>query len=116
MKKNEQVDFARQFMPFDALKGFRESLSVCECQWIEKKELSEEHWNKVNDKIKTLEKGETIQVIYYEMNLYHSIIGVFSHLDFTKKVLYVDKAKIKMNDLVDINEWNNMENVNDGNF
>ena len=58
-----KVDRARQFLPFDALKGFSEALRKKEEIYTDKIELSEEMQEKLSNDLLKIEKGKSITVI-----------------------------------------------------
>ena len=80
---------AKIFAPFDALKGFREMLATEELIHEDRKELSEDQINLINDTINQLEFGMMIEVVYYvdKENCYKN--GKFSIFDTTKPNSYV---------------------------
>ena len=51
-----KVARAKQFLPFDALKGFQEALREKEIEYEEKRELSEEVLIELNNKFNQIEK------------------------------------------------------------
>jgi uncharacterized protein YlbG (UPF0298 family) len=57
---------AKQFAPFDAVVGLRQALKEKEKIRILKKELSEDAIEEINRKLKRLEIGRTITVIWYD--------------------------------------------------
>ena len=57
---------AKQFLPFDALKGLQEELRKKEIEYEEKKELSEERLNELNNSFNQIEKGSFIKIKYYK--------------------------------------------------
>ena len=59
------IERAKQFMPFDALKGFREMLRFVEKQKLEKKDFSSDFLIVLDEKLKNLKKGMNIKVTYY---------------------------------------------------
>ena len=66
---------AKEFMPFDALKGFKEALKKVEKIKEDKKELSEDIFSELNDKLKTLKKGDYV------------ILEHFNDMDYIKSYL-----------------------------
>jgi hypothetical protein len=57
---------AKQFAPFDAVVGLRQALKEKEKIRIPKKELSEDAIEEINRKLKRLEIGQTITIIWYD--------------------------------------------------
>ena len=53
------VSRAKQFLPFDALKGLQEALREKEVEYEVKKDLSEDCLNELNNKFNQIEKGIT---------------------------------------------------------
>ena len=50
------LDRAKQFLPFDALKGFRKALEEKEKIYENKKDLSDDYFNNLDIKIKNVLK------------------------------------------------------------
>ena len=63
--KMERAERAKQFMPFDALKGFREALEEKERIVVPKRELSEEQKEELDLKMRQVRKGDIITVEYF---------------------------------------------------
>ena len=63
------VSRAKQFLPFDALKGFSEALREKEIEYEEKKELSEESLVELNDKFNQIEIGRSVRLRFYRANM-----------------------------------------------
>ena len=96
------IDRARQFLPFDALKGFREMLRFVEKQKLEKKEFSSDFLNVLNEKLNYLEKGMNIKVTYfYELN-YIETCGIVKKVDTISQILILLNTKINFDDIMDI--------------
>lgn len=96
------IDRARQFLPFDALKGFREMLHFVEKQNLEKKEFSSDFLNVLNEKLNSLEKGMNIKVTYfYELN-YIETCGIVKKVDKVNQTLILLNTKINFDDIMDI--------------
>ena len=60
-------DRARQFLPFDALKGFKQAIKEREKIKVDKIELSEEMANVISYKLRQVRKGMIIKVIHYSL-------------------------------------------------
>ena len=65
-----RVARARQFLPFDALKGLQEALREKEIEYEEKKELSEDTLNNLNDKFNQLDNGRLVKITFYKNGKY----------------------------------------------
>ena len=98
-----KVARARQFLPFDALKGLQEALREKEVEYEEKKELSEDTLNDLNDKFNQIEEGSLIRIKYYKSGRYSEIKGVVTNIDYIKKKIQINKEyNINICDIVNI--------------
>ena len=97
-------DRAKQFLPFDALKGFYEALREKEIEYTEKKELSQEQIEEICNHIIELQKDDVIKIIYYKNKQYKELIGKIQNVDMNKKkiILYGD-ININFSDILQIN-------------
>ena len=98
-------DRAKQFLPFDSLKGFREELIKREkkIEAIEKKELSQEEIENISDFIKTIEENDLIKVIYYKDGKYETIKQNIEYIDYkNKKIILKNGVKINFIDILKI--------------
>lgn len=97
-----RIDRAKQFLPFDALKGLREELEKREKETLkcEKKELSEYEAGQINEKLKRA-NGVNLQIEYYKNGEYVKIKGV-AKVNYSLKFLFIDEEKIFFDDISDI--------------
>lgn len=102
MKNNEKLQRAKIFLPFDALKGFKEALREKEKILVDKKILSMEEKEKISDQIKQIQKGMVIKVIYFEKNEYIELEGMVSNIDYVYQKIKIVKKDISFNDILDI--------------
>lgn len=98
----DQAERAKQFMPFDALKGFREALKEKEKIIVPKMLLSEETREELDRKLVQMKKNDIVTVVYYTEGEYLKITGMISRLDTTAKVLKVVNTKILFENIYDI--------------
>ena len=75
-------DRARQFLPFDALKGLQEALREKEIELDERKELSEESIEELSNKLQMVERGNKVRLVYYHQRKYRQIEGTV--IDFRR--------------------------------
>ena len=80
-----KVARAKQFLPFDALKGFQEALREKEIEYEEKRELSEEVLIELNNKFNQIEKESYVEIKYYKNGRYNKIKGIVTKIDYIKK-------------------------------
>ena len=76
---------AKQFLPFDALSGFKEALKEKEIKKEAKIELSEDSLQELENKLNELEKGSIIKLTYYKNNRYIETIGIITKIDYLRK-------------------------------
>ena len=92
-------DRARQFMPFDALKGYKEAIKEKQKIIVEKKELSEDDAIVLSRKLNEIKKGDMIKVIYYLDSQYICIEGMLSKINIDERYLMIVKTKIPFIDI-----------------
>lgn len=90
---------AKQFMPFDALKGLREALAEKERILISKKELSEEEKGELNQRLRQIKRGDRITVEYFQAGEYINMTGVVDCIQENIKVLVIGNARILFDDI-----------------
>lgn len=100
--KMDQADRAKQFMPFDALKGLKDALREKERIVVEKKELSEEKGEELDRKLHQLKLKDMVTVIYFHENEYLKVTGMVSRIDETARVLKVVNTKIRFEDIYEV--------------
>ena len=93
---------ARQFLPFDSLKGLSEALKEKEEERIEKIELSEEQLEKISEVLNTLEKEDLVLVTYYLNKQYVNKKGIVNKMDEIKKKIVVDNENVYFVDILNI--------------
>lgn len=98
-----RADRARQFLPFDALKGLNEALRSKEIEYEDRKDLSEEEEEKISNILLSLESGNNIRVKYYYKRQYILLKGIIKKIDSIKKqILFIDENIIQFNDIIEI--------------
>lgn len=102
MKNNRKADRAKIFLPFDALKGFRQALKDKERVLVKKKLLSQEEKEKLSKKISQIKKGIIIKITYFENDEYIELEGMVSKVDFAYKNVVIVTKKIIFDDILDI--------------
>ena len=93
---------AKQFLPFDSLKGFKAEIRKREKIIVSKKRLSEETARELSYKINQIKKGMMIKIIYYHDGEYIEIEGLVSKIDRDSKTLIVVKEKIGFKEIYSI--------------
>ena len=96
------LERARQFLPFDALKGFRESLEKTELLFESKKILSDDSEEELNKVFLSLDVGNRVLVKYYYGFEYIETYGIIKKIDSIYKNLYLSNSKISFDDIIEI--------------
>ena len=105
-----RVERAKQFLPFDALKGLQEALREREKQleFVEKVELSDEEIEKLSEKLQMIEIGSWVRVKYYCNKMYEEICGKVKVVDSIKKKLIIvvgnESLEIRFCDIFNLKE------------
>lgn len=102
--KMDRQNRARQFMPFDALKGFREALREKERILVPRRELSEEQKEELDFRCKQICKKDMLTVEYFQDGEYVQVTGMVSKIDETGKILQVVDTKIPFEDITDLRQ------------
>lgn len=102
MEKMNRRDRAKQFLPFNSLRGYYDLIEEKQKVIIPKRELSDYDIELLNDKLKQIEKNMMIKVTYYDIDSYKTIEGIVSKIDFSNNTLMIVKTLISFNDISEI--------------
>ncbi len=102
MEKKIKADRAKQFLPFDSLKGFREAIKEKETIYVDKIELPDEDKLLLSDVISSLRKNTMVEITHYKKKQYIKICGLISDIDPINKTLHVVKEKIEFDNILKI--------------
>ena len=95
---------AKQFMPFDAMKGLKEALAVREERRsrVEKKEISEEQIEHISTILLRLEMGMEVAIEHYRA--FHDVVsyGKIRGIDTVHKFVILNTEKIYFDNIYDI--------------
>ena len=95
------VSRAKQFLPFDALKGLQEALREKEIEHEQKIELSEEILAELNNNFNKIEMGSKVRIKFYKNMKYIEISGIITNIDYIKKKIQIDqKQNINISDII----------------
>ena len=95
-------DRAKQFMPFAALKGYDDALRAKEKIVVDKKTLSPEKLDEIDNKMHQIKIGMVISVIYYFENQYIKKTGMVAKIDANSRFIQIVNTKIYFDDIYDI--------------
>lgn len=102
--KMDRSNRAKQFMPFDALTGFREALREKERISVEQRELSEEMKARLDEVLRGIGKGSMVTVEYFEAGEYVQVTGLVSAIDFCGRTLTVVNQSISFEVILNLTE------------
>lgn len=96
-------DRAKQFAPFDALKGLHEALKLKEYEHdrIVKGDIPQEQIETISKTLLDLDKNEVVEVEFYHDGYYTTITGK-SRVDIINQKLKVDNFEISFDDIVEL--------------
>ena len=100
------VENAKQFMPFDSLKGFREVLKVKEKVKEEKVVLTDSSLSELEFKFKNFDLGSKVNIIHFKNNRYILTTGIITNIDYIKRNIIIDnKNIINTSNIKEILSW-----------
>lgn len=97
--KMDRENRAKQFMPFDALKGLREALAEKERIIVPKHDLSEEQKEEINLKLSQVRKKDVITVEFFKNIEYVQLTGIVEQVDDINRKLVVVNTNIPFEDI-----------------
>lgn len=98
-----RISRAKQFLPFDSLKGFNEALNEKRIEYEEKKELCDEMLIELNDIFNKIEIGSSVKIKYYscKSRKYVESIGIVTQINYIKKKIQINKDEnINISDIL----------------
>ena len=97
-------DRAKQFLPFDAMKGLQEAMRRKEeqAERVERIELGEEDKAAISDALSLIERGVEVELIYYHDGNYLPQRGIVTAFEPEKKFLTLEGERIPFSDLLKI--------------
>ncbi len=98
--KMPREDRAKQFNPFDALKGLQEALRMkeYEIEKVSKEGVSEEEIQAMTKTILSITKQDQVEVEYFEDGHYFTIKGK-SKIDFNNRTIEINRKIINFDDI-----------------
>lgn len=93
---------AKQFMPFDALKGFQEALREKERVTEPRKTLPQDWEEELDRRLRRICRGDFVTAEYFRDGQYLKITGEVSGIDQTAGVLKIGNTQIPFSDLSDL--------------
>lgn len=102
--KEKRLERAKLFQPFDALQGFHAYLRQKEEVFVQRKDLMEDAYAILQEKLNQLQQNDMIEVTYYKDNTYVKKQGMFVKLDPIYQRIQIVKQWIYVKDIIEI-EW-----------
>ena len=96
------VDRAKQFMPFDSLKGFREAIMQKETVAEPRKTLSEDMIEHINDILTHSNPGDFLEITFYKDDSYQSVFGELQSISPENMYLTIDALEIPFQVIYDM--------------
>lgn len=98
----DRISRTKQFLPFDALKGFKEALSKKEDQYDKRIYLTEDSYMELETQLNKLQKGSKVKIKYYKNKKYIEIEGNVTNIDYIRKKIKIDDENINICDIIGI--------------
>ena len=96
-----RADRAKQFLPFDALRGFYKLVNNYTKEKEDRRFLDEDELERLNNVLSLLKKGDMVEIIYYNFDHYEKITGLVSRIDYLNKKIRIVKTDINVYDIID---------------
>lgn len=100
--KMPREERAKQFMPFDPLKGYRDALKEKERIVVPKMELSDEQKEALDWKLQQIKIQDIVTVVYFQRDEYVKVTGMVSRIDVSSRILKIVNTKIPFEDISEI--------------
>lgn len=100
-----RADRAKQFAPFDALKGLREELAKREKVLVDKIELSDDMKTEIDYKLHQINVNDMVSLIYYSDGEYIKKCGMVVKFSPTSRIIKVVDTIIPFDNIYDINKY-----------
>lgn len=94
-------DRAKQFLPFDAMKGLYEALRKQEelFERVERVELGEEDAEAISAVLSRISRGDSVKVTFYKDGRYLTLSGTLTAFDEVKHLLALEGERIPFEDI-----------------
>ena len=99
-----RIDRAKQFLPFDAMKGLAEAIRRQEeiYERVERRELGEEDTAALSEALVRVSRGDRVEAVCYREGRYLTRLGVVTQKDEVRRRLSVDGERIDFEDLISL--------------
>lgn len=95
---------AKQFAPFDALKGLKEAIAAKEKRPESRRELTDYVKERINRALSELQKGQLVTVVYYSGADQETLqlTGMVTKVDAYWQALQINQESIDFSDIYEI--------------
>lgn len=93
---------ASQFMPFNGLRGYDTLIKEAETPKVYRKEMTEEHANRLNQIIQSIKRGDIVKITYYTVKGYIIETCKVQEINGFLHYIRTDKNCLSFRDIWDI--------------
>ena len=96
---------AKQFAPFDALKGLQKALRLKEYEHdrMVRGDIDDETIDKISKQLQKIKKNDTIYIKFFEDGYYKELKEKVKRIDVNKREVELESKTIFFDDLFDLN-------------
>ena len=96
------LERAKQFMPFAALRGYEEVIEGVASVYQPKIDLSDDEKEEISNVLIKIKKGDMCKINYYAERGYKTITGLVSLIDIINKKITIIKTPIPFEEIKEI--------------
>lgn len=98
----DNVQRAKQFLPFAALKGFEKAIAERETEREERIILGEDAQAELDLKLQRLKRGDIVSIRHYSAQRYEDALGQVKKIDLFQRQLLLGETRIAFDDIFDV--------------
>lgn len=102
MANMTNIERAKQFLPFSALKGYYTLIKEKEKVIESRKVLSEDELERLQNEFLNVNIGMIVKIKYYSIDHYEEVEGMVSKIDLIYKKIQIVKTEINIKDIIDL--------------
>ena len=99
-EKMSRKDRAKQFLPFNSLRGFYEMVRLKEKRVTPRKELTSDELERLSFIYNQLDVGKMVKVTYYDVDGYVEVEGLISKIDNVFRKINIVTKEINIDDII----------------
>lgn len=100
--KEEKAERAKQFLPFDSLKGYHDFLKQKERIIVKRKHLSQDTCELLDRKLKQIGPGKMVKIVYYDNQEYVELEGMVTKIDRVAGVIRIVDQNIFITTIIEM--------------